>query len=159
MVGLPLAFGHGFVVEIFGPHVEAQAVNDDVFVGIGAKVAKDVRLVAVQDRLPVILLDHDLVALIDHGHDRVALPFHDHVVRDPVEVDRKAAVIGQAAIVGALQPALIDPVGATVKGALKALGVSPDRKDLVLNGTPVTDMESPLKPGDKLSVAERPQGS
>jgi sulfur carrier protein ThiS len=48
---------------------------------------------------------------------------------------------------------------ATVEGALKALGISPDRKDLLLNGKPVKDMKSALKPGDKLSVAERPQGS
>ena len=48
---------------------------------------------------------------------------------------------------------------ATVGGALKALGISSDRKDITLNGQPVTDFASALKANDQLGVAERPQGS
>ncbi len=48
---------------------------------------------------------------------------------------------------------------ATLEGALQACGVTPDRKDITVNGTPATDYGVSLKAGDKIGIAERPQGS
>jgi hypothetical protein len=48
---------------------------------------------------------------------------------------------------------------ATLEGALKACGITPDRKDITVNGTPATDFTAGLKAGDKIGIAERPQGS
>ena len=48
--------------------------------------------------------------------------------------------------------------GATVGDALKASGVSAERKNLSIGGKSVTASD-PIKAGDTLQVEERPQGS
>jgi len=48
--------------------------------------------------------------------------------------------------------------GATVGDALKAAGVSADKKNLSVGGRSAT-LETKLNPGDTLQVEERPQGS
>ncbi len=48
--------------------------------------------------------------------------------------------------------------GTTVADALKAAGVSAERKNLSVNGKPAEQSQK-LKAGDTLTVEERPQGS
>lgn len=48
--------------------------------------------------------------------------------------------------------------GTTVEDALKAAGVSAERKNLSVNGKPA-ELSQKLKAGDALTVEERPQGS